>query len=80
MNAVADKPSKSGKRSVGRPPSDKPLRNHVGVKLPDELARALQDYQDSLAVETSDPAVMRAALERFLEEEGFWPRKSRGDE
>lgn len=72
MLGVADAPKKTGGKR-GRPPSDRPLRNHVGVKLPDDLAQALDAYLHSLDVEPGSPAVMRTALEEFLEQRGFWP-------
>lgn len=66
---VTDEP----KKRPGRPPSGNPLRVHVGVKLPESLAKALESYINAQAVPPGPPAVMRAALERFLEAEGYWP-------
>lgn len=79
MLTVTDKPKKPGNRGRGRPPSEDPKRINVGVRLTGDLAEALDRYIKSLEIEPLPPAVLRAALEQFLEAKGFWPLREGGD-
>ena len=55
-----------------RPPGARDA-DRRGVHLPEDLDGALQRYIDSLKPAPGKSAIVRAALEAFLEERGFWP-------
>lgn len=69
--------NKKGK--PGRPPGRKPT-DTIFARVPPELGKAIDDYLDSLRPAPTLTAVVKVALEEFLETQGFWPPKDESEE
>lgn len=66
------KPSPDSKRAKGEDRHAQPRKAFHG---PPELFAALDAYVERTKPQPPEAAVMRLALEQFLEREGLWPPK-----
>jgi hypothetical protein len=68
------------RRKPGRGEGERPTSRHIEPResfhLPRPLLDALVRYVDQTRPETSKSAVIRLALEEFLERAGFWPAEN----
>lgn len=77
----------STEKRRGRPPKPDSKRSQAADRhahprkafhAPEELFTALSKYVLDTKPQTSDAAVLRLALEEFLEKRGYWPLKATG--
>lgn len=66
---VANKKGKPG-RPTGRKPTDT-----IFARVPPELGKAIDDYLGTLRPQPTLTAVVKVAIEEYLERHGFWPPK-----
>jgi hypothetical protein len=62
------KTNKPGRPSSGRTPT-----TTIFARVPPDLGKAIDDYLDSLRPAPTLTAIVRVALEEFLQAKGFWP-------
>jgi hypothetical protein len=65
----------TGKRGRGRPPVDNPKSRAYSARLDDELQEAWNQFMAAQSLPTSDAVVIRAALQMFFADRGFYPPK-----
>jgi hypothetical protein len=75
MIGVMSKKKADSKRSQG---IDRHTTPRVVFHMPQDLFDAFQEYMSSLEPASTDSAVMRLALQRYLESKGYWPRAKGG--
>jgi hypothetical protein len=70
------------KRRKDKPRADKSANRHVQPRLAFHLSQELLDafdaYITSLEPRPAESAVLRLALEKYLTEKGFWPKREGG--
>lgn len=66
--------SPDSKRSLG---ADRHAHPRKSFHAPQELFAALEAYILATKPQPTDAAVLRLSLERFLEQEGFWPQREK---